>query len=71
MHIDDDSAAMIFVLCIIVIFIGAMLFSGSTFGARCAKAYPDDPVLQERCVMRAKAGGPIYEENASYKYEAK
>jgi len=42
------------------LFFAMPFITGSTFGQRCAKAYPDDPVQQEWCVERLSKGGLVY-----------
>lgn len=39
-----------------VVLIAAIIASGQTFGQRCAKAFPDDPVRAELCVYNLSKG---------------
>jgi len=48
--------------------IGMPFITGSTFGQRCAKAYPDDPVQQEWCVKRLSKGATVYPKPAGLEY---
>jgi len=57
--------ASILAFLLIMLAIGIPVLTGSTFGQRCAKAYPDDPAQQERCVKRAIQGGYIYPDPSS------
>jgi len=57
--------ASILAFLLIVLAIAVPVLTGSTFGQRCAKAYPDDPARQERCIERAAQGGYIYPEPSS------
>jgi len=52
-------------LMLILLMISFPMLTGSTFGQRCAKAYPDDLAQQERCVRRAADGGYVYPEPSS------
>lgn len=64
----QDLASLFIVLIFVAIVLLLPFVTGSTFGQRCAKAYPDDPAAVERCVVRMKNhGGPLYEENLGTK----
>lgn len=42
-----------------VCLIAFVFLTGSSFGQRCARAYPDSGLDQERCVGRLAVGGKI------------
>ncbi len=64
MNFSDDSgdAAMlasgaISGLVLAVLIIAAAFAAGATFGQRCARMYPQNPVAQEQCVAALAHGG--------------
>jgi len=47
--------------------LGVVWLLGGTFGQRCERAFRNDPVEQEACVMRLERGGPVYRQNEGEK----
>ncbi len=42
-----------------VVLIALVFLTGNTYGQRCAHAYPNDGLAQERCVQNLSVGKPI------------
>jgi hypothetical protein len=64
----SDAGRIIAVVWGIIFFACAVIFAsaylmGGTFGQRCERAFRNDPVEQEACVMRLGRGGPVYRQN--------
>jgi len=51
-----------------VALIALPFITGSTFGQRCTKAWPEDPAQQEWCVIRLNKGGTVYPKPAGLEH---